>query len=603
MAKTYEYSHYASNVIQGFSELRTDNTLCDGMLQTADEQTFQIHRCVLAAASPYFRAMFASGFKEASSNMETPITLPAVSSVGLKHILDYMYSGKLTLTSETVYDVLHVANMLQLTDILTSCMEFLIEGMSADTCFQNLSLAEKYELKELHNASESFILNNLATLAETKDFLELSSDGLCKYLKHDNLKGKEIDIFRAARSWIDSKPEREEHLHEIMTLINFKVIPAEILADEVMKYESLKCNEECFDMALSAVKYHSNVFRQPFNSPKVLRGEETIVVVASYTSEGSSVQGVDMDTYKKSDVFQCNQQDILVSKTKPMKCKLELGSLSLVNLNNFLYLFGTDSDSFASVAKRFGGMTGDWLELAPIPRPGTVGSSATSAGDCIVVVGGMLISKETNYDAMNSKNFINFTFRYTIACNDWNSVRKCPVPLVYHSSCSHDGLVYIAGGYIPNQHHGNTAIQVSAKLYVYDPKVDIWITRDDMNRARCEAIFEAVDDKLFLVGGGVLHATRYAVSSIEMYDVAENQWTTVVQSDSTTLMHAAASFVDGWNIVIVGGYNMETRDNSDFLSVFDTKSNTITTLKPKLEYSPCRHVCTVLKIGTLTSPY
>ena len=380
-----------------------------------------------------------------------------------------------------------------------------------------------------------------------------------------------------------------------MKLINFKAIPADDLADVVLKYESIQCNEDCLEIAMDAVKYQSNVFSKPFNCPDFTRGEESLIVITSYTGEESSVLGVDMDTYKKSDVFSTMFSEEVFCETKSLNCRLALGSLNLINLNNFLFLFGTDSSSFASVAKRFDGMTGDWLDLAWLPRPGTIGSTAAKAENSIIVVGGMLITKDTNYDELDSSKFIITTPQYSVACNDWRTVQSCPVPLVYHSSCSHQNIVYVTGGYISSQNPEGT-IQASAKLYAYDLKEDTWTSKANLNEARCEAVFEAIDNKLFLLGGGVLHSTRYAVPSVEMYDTEVNQWTTVIESDPSTLMHAAASFIDGKNVVVVGGYNMETKDTSDHIVVFDTESRGITTLKPRLEYSLCRHVCTTMKI-------
>ena len=596
MSIIFVHKEYTSSVVKGLAELRDDNSLCDGTLQTCDEETFRVHRCVLAASSPYFRAMFTGGFREANDEqLERPIVLPTITSEGLRHVLDYMYSGRLILSKDTVYDVLIVAHMLQLTDVLSSCTEILISELSLENCFQTLEVAEKYEMKQLKHTSETFILNSFVRLSETTDYKELSISDLCKYLESDKLKGNEIDIFRTAMAWFDCKPDRDQYLKDIMKLVNFKAIPADVLADVVLKNESIECNEDCLEIVMDAVKYQSDTFSKPFNGPDFMRGEESVIVIASYTGEESSVLGVDMDTYKKSDVFGMTVDQALDCKIKSLNCRLELGSLSLVNLNNFLFLFGTDSGSFASVAKRFDVMTGDWLDLASLPRPGTIGSTAAKAENSIIVVGGMLITKDANYDELDSSKFVSTTLQYSVACNDWRTVQSCPVPLVYHSSCSHQDRVYVAGGYISSQNPEGT-IQVSAKLYVYDLKEDTWTSKANLNEARCEAVFEAIDSKLFLLGGGVLHSTRYAVPSVEMYDTEVNQWTTVIESDPSTLMHAAASFIDGKNVIIVGGYNMETKDTSDHIVVFDTESRGITTLNPRLEYSLCRHVCATMKI-------
>ena len=51
------------HVLKGLNELRNQELLCDVHL-VAEGAKFPAHRVVLAAASPYFQAMFTGGFKE-----------------------------------------------------------------------------------------------------------------------------------------------------------------------------------------------------------------------------------------------------------------------------------------------------------------------------------------------------------------------------------------------------------------------------------------------------------------------------------------------------------------------------------------------------------
>ncbi len=59
--------------------------------------------------------------------------------------------------------------------------------------------------------------------------------------------------------------------------------------------------------------------------------------------------------------------------------------------------------------------------------------------------------------------------------------------------------------------------------------------------------------RLYLVGGGVVFGSRFAVSGVEVYDIELDQWSAVLQSDPSTLPYAAASFVRDNKIYILGG--------------------------------------------------
>ena len=60
-----EYQNYnlPANILSAFKEMRLDEELTDVVL-TAAGQDFACHKCVLAAGSPYFKAMFTGRLQE-----------------------------------------------------------------------------------------------------------------------------------------------------------------------------------------------------------------------------------------------------------------------------------------------------------------------------------------------------------------------------------------------------------------------------------------------------------------------------------------------------------------------------------------------------------
>ena len=120
---TYKVKLTKDHVLKGLDELRNQELLCDVQL-VAEGAKFPAHRVVLAAAAPdYFQAMFTGGFKE---NQMNEITLNDTSSEGLKCVLDAIYTSELSLSEENVCDVLAVASLLQLNEIVEHSKKFLI---------------------------------------------------------------------------------------------------------------------------------------------------------------------------------------------------------------------------------------------------------------------------------------------------------------------------------------------------------------------------------------------------------------------------------------------------------------------------------------------
>lgn len=59
------------------------------------------------------------------------IKLHGVNRIGLKKIIDFIYTAKLSLNMENLQDTLEAASFLQILPVLDFCKVFLISGVSA----------------------------------------------------------------------------------------------------------------------------------------------------------------------------------------------------------------------------------------------------------------------------------------------------------------------------------------------------------------------------------------------------------------------------------------------------------------------------------------
>lgn len=96
--------------------MRGHHMLTDVVLEVGCE-LFHAHRVVLAAASPYFKAMFTGGLKECEMNR---VKMQGVSATVMARLIHFMYTGKIRVTENTVCQLLPAATMLQVSPSLTS---------------------------------------------------------------------------------------------------------------------------------------------------------------------------------------------------------------------------------------------------------------------------------------------------------------------------------------------------------------------------------------------------------------------------------------------------------------------------------------------------
>lgn len=84
--------------------------------------------------------MLSGGFVEEKSK---EINLQHINSDAFRQVLSYIYTGKLTISSETVLPIYEAADYLSYDYVRFCCTEFMKEDVSAATCVQYLLIAEK----------------------------------------------------------------------------------------------------------------------------------------------------------------------------------------------------------------------------------------------------------------------------------------------------------------------------------------------------------------------------------------------------------------------------------------------------------------------------
>ncbi|KAF7698324.1 zinc finger and BTB domain-containing protein 49 isoform X1 [Silurus meridionalis] len=117
MEGLYTHSVY---LLQELQEQRIQGLLCDCML-VVKGVCFKAHKNVLAAFSPYFRSLFQNS--PAVKNDVFHLSIQDVGGIG--QILDYMYTSHLELNPDNAHTLLHVAQSLQVSNILNMCTAYL----------------------------------------------------------------------------------------------------------------------------------------------------------------------------------------------------------------------------------------------------------------------------------------------------------------------------------------------------------------------------------------------------------------------------------------------------------------------------------------------
>lgn len=127
--------------------------LTDVVLEVGTEQ-FHAHRVVLAAASPYFKAMFTGGLKECEMSR---VKLQGVSPTAMAKLICFMYTGRIRVTENIVCQILPAATMFQVTNVIQACCDFLERQLDPSNAIGIANFAEQHGCTDLCRKANLYI--------------------------------------------------------------------------------------------------------------------------------------------------------------------------------------------------------------------------------------------------------------------------------------------------------------------------------------------------------------------------------------------------------------------------------------------------------------
>ena len=377
---------------------------------------------------------------------------------------------------------------------------------------------------------------------------------------------------------------------EIMKHVKFPRIPSDLLIDEVLPL--VYTNKQSRTLVTEALRFHSHVFTQPLQTGHQYnpRGEYRLLLIPSGIKlklNGYTVKDKDTQLYFLSATNEMPFSRLMSARAYPFPFALR--SMTMVTHRNYLFLFATDNKSFNTVALRYDINRNKWTDLKAPPFPATIGAVTAKAQDHIFLLGGMLVTKQTG--SLDPHLFTACSLKYSIKTNGWSDACTLPQPVAFHAATSHGNSFYIAGGYV-----GPGQSETTAEVYSYDVQGNVWLSKAQLHEGRSMLCLAYVCDSI-VACGGIAH--NEAKTSVEVYSVLENQWTTM---QNAMLDHCVCSSTVVMNdkLYVVGGMRKEVDGNGKWtnmetVSCIDVKSNRLYKVSV-LPFQSGIHVCALLKV-------
>ncbi|XP_056133641.1 kelch-like protein 30 [Lampris incognitus] len=533
-------SSHPQSILEGLRSLRSHPKLVDITL-SAGGRDFPCHRSILALCSTYFHSMFSGDFVE---SIAARVELHGVDPDILSCLLDFAYTGKLTINQGNVEELICTSSQLQFQTVRAVCSRYLQHQIDATNCLGILEFGEIHGCPEVVAKAWAFLLENIEAVQRGEEFLLLVKERLVACLSNEGLQTRsECTRVEAVLTWVrHHKASRLCHLPELFALARLSLLSPDYLADNLLKNDLVQASPSCRE---AVEKVHKE-------SPQP-NLQEVLLVMGGRSLDDSDDEEEDEDRDPRLLPRNCafyntktQQWYQLPNFPNPNKW-----GYSMVSLNNDVYVTGGSRGSNTntwSTTETWKYITreGRWVTVAPMLRPRTNHASATLNGE-IYVIGGTTLSyvEVEHYDPYNDtwaltcpalRYVTNFT---ATACHGklyligscavkYNALTmQCYNPVI-------DGWSIICSPFIPKYLSSPRAVSVDGiiyliadntkKVYSYDPDANMWQKIQFLHMLHENGGLVVLDGLLFVTGGHWKGMEGDYGVEMEMYDQASNTW-------------------------------------------------------------------------------
>ncbi|XP_026964496.1 actin-binding protein IPP isoform X3 [Orcinus orca] len=452
---------HAQLILAQINKMRNGQHFCDVQLQVGKE-TFKVHRLVLAASSPYFAALFAGGMKESSKDV---VQILGIEAGIFQILLDFIYTGIVNIGVNNVQELIVAADMLQLTEVVNLCCEFLKGQIDPLNCIGIFQFSEQIACHDLLEFTENYIHVHFLEVHSGEEFLALTKDQLIKILRSEELSIEdEYQVFLAAMQWIlKDLGKRRKHVVEVLDPIRFPLLPPQRLLKyiEGEKDSMIFDCTECYD---PVTKQWTTV--ASMNHPRC--GLGVCVCYGAIYALGGWVGAEIGNTIERFDPDE-NKWEVVGNMA------MSRYYFGCCEMQGLIYVIGGISNEGIELRsfEVYDPLSKRWSPLPPMgTRRAYLGVAALN--DCIYSIGGW---NETQ-DALHTVE------KYSFEEEKWVEVASMKVPRAGMCAVAVNGLLYVSGG--RSSSHDFLAPGTLDSVEVYNPHSDTWTEIGNMITSRCE---------------------------------------------------------------------------------------------------------------------
>lgn len=517
------------------------------------------HRVVLAAASPFFYALFTSGMKESHA---PSVELHEMNDRALRDLLVYMYVGHLPLTGETILPVLVTANQLEMLEVVEMCAKQLMLELNVTNCVDIYLCCKQLKMRAacrtLARAALAMVETYFSVVCRTESFKSLPLTALMKILLRRKISIEHDGAALVGWLLYDPRP-RQLELAQMFTSLRMagseKPLSVQLCLPNYGETESDQEEEQeeknwqlvQANVASTNSGMVNSRDRLPSSLQTLLLSDEdqqqqkqslmpTIFVIGGFNGP-SALKTVEYLDFHSDEWFQ----------VASMQEKRSYSGVVVTAQNQIVVMGGTSNARHLKTMEVYDPERDQW-DLMPPMRKARSYMGAVYADGYIYVVGGF-----------NGLSHLSSVERFDVETQVWEELPSLNIGRSGLAVVLMHGLIYAIGGYDGRKH--------LKSVEVFDPACGTqWMHAPSMRYARNgpAAVAEVSSNSILVFGGESRHGVRMNMSErLELpphsekdeQDANMTSWQDVDAFEDCRSGHVALSFLQDSFLFCLGGSN------------------------------------------------
>jgi len=213
--------------------MRRDGVLTD-LTIVVEGRNFPVHRVVVAASSPYFRALLTNAMAE---SFVSSVELKQVSVEAFEEILNFMYTGEATISSLLhAVELLAAAEQFCMRDLSNITFQAVKDQATVSDYPELLAEGRRFGLRDLEGFASARCHETFEQLVLTHSFLRLPPTLMLELLESEFLLTKDEEVVvSSAVAWVEAlaceagNPARVEVWPEVFKRLRFQSMNPSVL--------------------------------------------------------------------------------------------------------------------------------------------------------------------------------------------------------------------------------------------------------------------------------------------------------------------------------------------------------------------------------------